>query len=159
MSDLSDIVKGEGSAPGSGMRGFYRRSHDYLDYKAGAVGAAIMGGTVGYINADAGILHASTAAAKQAAYTFVAGGFVMRLCQSLAQRGRNAALAVALSVLAPSVITIGATYGVHTLKGTPKPMESTIPTALLSPPAFLYWGLRKRKEMIATQQSATVDDA
>lgn len=146
MPDLSELVN-QDSAPLSKGRRLYEWSRNYIDYKMGVVGAPLMGGIVWALNADEGAFHATTAALKQGTYTFLVGGSVMRLCQTLAQRGRSATLAVALAVLAPSAVTIGATYGVHMLKGTPKPRQSTIPTAVVSLPAFLYWGMRKRMEM------------
>jgi hypothetical protein len=33
----------------------------------------------------------------------------------------------------------------HNLKGTPKPLESTIPTTIIIP-ATAIWGFKKRKE-------------
>jgi hypothetical protein len=36
------------------------------------------------------------------------------------------------------------TYGLHTLKGTPKPLASTLPTLAIIP-ATAVWALRKRK--------------
>jgi hypothetical protein len=90
---------------------------------------------------------ASTAALKQAAYTFLFGGVIMRTCELLATRISNRALALTAAILIPSLISIGLTYGVHSLKGTPKPVESTIPTAILVIPSTAVWGFMKRKEM------------
>lgn len=121
----------------------------FIDYKMGLYGAIVMGTIVFAINYY-GILNlqaASTAALKQAVYTFLFGGIIMRSCELLATRIRKKALALTAAVLVPSLISIGLTYGVHSLKGTPKPVESTIPTALLVIPSTVVWGFMKRKEM------------
>ena len=121
----------------------------FIDYKMGLYGAIVMGTIVFVINYY-GILDlqaASTAALKQAAYTFMFGGLIMRGCELLATRIDKKILAMVAAVLVPSLISIGLTYGVHSLKGTPKPIESTIPTAILVIPSTAVWGFMKRKEM------------
>ncbi len=37
--------------------------------------------------------------------------------------------------------------GVHSTRGTPEPLSSTIPTIILSPISFAIWGVRKRKQL------------
>ncbi len=121
----------------------------FIDYKMGLYGAIAMGTIVFVINYY-GILDlqtATTAALKQAVYTFMFGGLIMRGCELLATHIGKKALALAVAVLVPSLISIGLTYGVHSLKGTPKPIESTIPTAILVIPSTAVWGFMKRKEM------------
>jgi len=124
-------------------------SSKFFDFKMGSIGAVIMGGAVYYINSEYGIESASIAASKQAAYTFLVGGSMMKMCEKLAQYFQNGTLARIASFTAPYVLTIGLTYLVHSMKGTPEPLESTIPTILLAPPAFIYWGHKKRKELEA----------
>jgi len=46
----------------------------------------------------------------------------------------------------PSLTTIGLTYGVHRLKGTPEPERSTIPTVIVAPLGTAFWGSRKRNQ-------------
>jgi hypothetical protein len=53
-------------------------------------------------------------------------------------------MAIFISAFIPSVITLFITFGIHQLKGTPKPLESTIPTLLIFP-TTLVWGYKKRK--------------
>jgi len=48
-------------------------------------------------------------------------------------------------MIIPSAVAIGLTFGLHNLKGTPKPIESTIPTAVFVIPSTAIWGYRKRK--------------
>jgi hypothetical protein len=47
------------------------------------------------------------------------------------------------SVVIPSALTLILTFTMHNFKGTPKPLESTIPTLLIIP-ATAVWGYRKR---------------
>ena len=52
-----------------------------FDVRSGLFGAAIMSGLVWWINASHGAWPATTAAVKQAAYTFFFGGLIMRVLQ------------------------------------------------------------------------------
>ena len=90
-----------------------------------------------------------TAALKQGVYTFFFGGFIMKLCETLAIKGHPGWLAIVLAVLVPSFISLALTFGVHSMKGTPKPVESTIPTAIFVIPSTLVWGIMKRKRKVA----------
>jgi hypothetical protein len=85
-----------------------------------------------------------TAALKQGSYTFLLGGIFMKGCENLATNIRNRTLAIITSVVIPSALTLVLTYTMHNFKGTPKPLESTIPTVLIIP-ATAVWGYRKRK--------------
>ena len=100
--------------------------------------SAAMGGLVFLINADEGLAHAGIAAAKQAGYTFAVATAIERSCSYLATRIRRETLAVTLAATLPWAASVGMTYGVHSMKGTPKPVESTIPTACALPLYVLY---------------------
>jgi hypothetical protein len=119
----------------------------FIDYKMGFFGAFVMGGVVFAINynSEDGMSGATTAALKQASYTFFLGGVFMKGCEHLACRIKHQTMAIILSALIPSVVTLILTYNVHKLKGTPKPLESTIPTLIIIP-ATAIWGYKKRKE-------------
>jgi hypothetical protein len=121
---------------------------EFIDYRMGLYGAIVMGTIVFVINYYGinDVQAATTAALKQAAYTFLFGGLIMRSCELLATRIRKRTLALAAAILIPSLISIGLTYGVHSMKGTPKPVESTIPTALLVIPSTAVWGFMKQRE-------------
>lgn len=121
--------------------------NNYIDYKMGLVGAAIMGSTVFGINyyETNDILGSTTAAMKQAGYTFFFGGSVMKLCKYLATSMKKEIRSLVAAVIIPSMITLSLTYGMHSLKGTPKPLESTIPTALVIP-ATVIVGYNERKK-------------
>ena len=86
-----------------------------------------------------------TASAKQAGYTFIFGGFLMKGCELLAKGINNKYLALVMAVLIPSSITLILTFIMHNLKGTPRPFESTLPTLIIIP-ATAIWGYLKRKE-------------
>jgi len=120
----------------------------FIDYKMGLMGAGVMGCVVFGINyyGSFELYGASTAALKQLVYTFLFGGIIMRGCEYLATRIRKPVFALAAAIILPSAVAIGLTYGVHSMKGTPKPVESTIPTAVLVIPSTAGWGYRKRKQ-------------
>jgi hypothetical protein len=120
----------------------------FIDYKMGVLGALVMGGVVFAVN-YAGtheMKGASTAAMKQGAYTFLFGGIIMRGCENLAIRIHSKRRALLAAVIIPSMVAIGLTFGVHSLKGTPRPVASTIPTAILIIPSTAVWGIRKRRQ-------------
>jgi hypothetical protein len=56
----------------------------------------------------------------------------------------NKTFAYICAVIAATLLTVGLVYIVHSLKGTPKPFESTIPTIILAPPGFIYVARMKR---------------
>lgn len=120
----------------------------FIDYKMGIYGAVVMGAIVFCINYFSGgeFSGSTTAGLKQGSYTFLFGGVLMKGCELLATRIKKIPLALLASVLVPSVITLLLTFGMHNLKGTPKPLASTIPTTIIIP-ATAIWGFKKRKEM------------
>jgi len=119
----------------------------FIDYKMAIAGAIVIGGIVFCINYfSTYILCGSlTASFKQAGYTFLFGGFLMKGCESLAKGINNKYLAIGMAVLIPSVTTLILTFIMHNLKGTPRPFESTLPTLIIIP-ATAVWGYMKRKE-------------
>ena len=120
----------------------------FIDYKIGIAGAIVMGGIVFSINyfTTYETFGSLTAAIKQGTYTFLFGGTLMKGCEYLATTIRKRTMAIILSVLVPSVITLILTFTMHRLKGTPKPMESTVPTLIIIP-ATAIWGYKKRNQM------------
>ena len=117
----------------------------HIDYTSAAAGALVLGGVVFWINHDHSTAGATTAAIKQATYTFFAAGVIAKNNERLARRLDSAALSLLLAVSVSSSIAIGLTYLVHSLKGTPEPLLSTVPTMLLGPPGFLALGWRARR--------------
>jgi hypothetical protein len=119
----------------------------YIDFKMGLIGAGVMAAIVFGINYYAAheLFGATTAALKQGIYTAIFGGIIMRLSGYFATRIRNRIAALAAAMVIPSAIAISLTLGVHNMKGTPKPVESTIPTALFVVPSTAVWGYLRRK--------------
>ena len=103
-----------------------------------------MGSVVFYINFDHGPFPASIAAFKQGLYTFFIGGLILRILELIVTGINNKILAYICSVVAATLITVGLVYLVHSMKGTPKPFESTIPTIILAPPGYIYVARMKR---------------
>jgi hypothetical protein len=110
--------------------------------------AALFLGLVVYaINFSHGALAALPAALKQAIYTFLASGFIVRLCENLIKQVRPMVVAWPLAILLPSAVAVGLTFLMHSLKGTPEPFYSTLPTILITPPAFAVWAWRSLKQI------------
>lgn len=126
-----------------------KQLRDAFDVQSAILGALLMGSIVWWINSEHGVLLATTAASKQAAYTFLMGGVIMRFATRLAERDGPRWLVVTIATVIPTVVTVGATFFVHSLKGTPEPVASTIPVALLSPPVFAGWALKARRSVAA----------
>jgi hypothetical protein len=132
----------------SGKRGRNALGNNrFFDSKMGFAGAFVMGTIVYFINSSYGFYPALIAGMKQGVYTFFMASINMKICENIAIRYKNANLSIFLAVLVGSLMTIGGTFIVHSLKGTPEPLYSTIPTMILSPPMLLYWAVRKRKQL------------
>ena len=116
----------------------------FIDYPSAIAGAVIMGLIVGFINRDYGLWPASTAALKQAVYTFLFGGMMIKLLYVLAGRISGLYLSVILSSLIVTVVTVLLVFAVHSMRGTPMPLESTLPTAVLAPFGFAFLAYRRK---------------
>lgn len=121
-------------------------NNKFFDPKMGLAGALILGIIVFFINFDHGLRPALTASSKQAAYTLLAGGFLTRLAENIASSLKKNWMALFAATFVPSVIAVILTYGVHSIKGTPEPFNSTVPTIVMAPFGFLWWAARKRKQ-------------
>jgi uncharacterized membrane protein len=121
-------------------------AHRYINLKIGLIGALIMGSIVFIINMEHGWFLSTTAALKQGLYTFFFGGIIVKLLEYLLRKVTNPYLSIPVSVLVISGFTSLLVYGVHSIKGTPEPMLSTIPTLLMAPPGFLFLALRFKKK-------------
>lgn len=121
----------------------------FFDFKIGLAGGLVMGIIIFLINyLETGLFMGSfTAALKQAFYTFLFGGSIMKLCETIAVKINQKWTAIFLAMLIPSAISLGLTFGLHSLKGTPLPLESTIPTAIFVIPSTFIWGYLKRKKI------------
>ena len=125
------------------IKAFYLK---HVDASTAWKAALFLGIVVFAINYSHGVLAALPAAIKQAFYTFLVSGFILRLCENLAKNITTGNRALLLAVMIPSSIAIGLTYLLHSLKGTPEPFHSTIPTIILSFPSFSVWAWRARKQ-------------
>lgn len=117
----------------------------YVDVSTAWKAALFLGLVVYAINFSHGALAALPAALKQATYTFFVSGFILRLCERLARNHALGVMALPLATLVPSAIAIGLTYLMHSLKGTPAPFYSTVPTILMVFPSFAVWGWRAQR--------------
>jgi len=124
----------------------------YVDVATAWKAALFLGVLVFCINVNHGAWAALPAALKQATYTFFAAGFIVRLCENLAMKHELGVMAFPLAVIVPSCIAIGLTFLVHSLKGTPEPLHSTLPTVLMAPPSFFVWAWRVRKNNFSQKQ-------
>lgn len=119
---------------------------EFIDYHTAWKAALFLGVVVFIINFSHGAVAALPAALKQAAYTFFVAGFIVRLCDFLVLNKTMGRMAFPLAVVIPSGIAIGLTFLLHSLKGTPEPFHSTLPTILMAPPSFFVWAWRSRKQ-------------
>lgn len=119
---------------------------NYFDLKVGSIGSTCMGAGVYLINRFGHEdYEALIAGGKQAAYTFLVGGSMTKLCERIARS--DVSHKVVKSIVYPSLITIGLTGSLHFLKGTPEPVKSTIPTLIGAPIGFTIWQRRIRRKL------------
>ncbi|TNF34865.1 MAG: hypothetical protein EP312_05265 [Gammaproteobacteria bacterium] len=121
----------------------------HINYRMAFAGALVLGLTVFAINVAHGTAPALVAAGKQALYTFLVAGFITRHNERLAVRYANPWRAMPMAVGSSCALAIGLTYLVHSLKGTPEPLLSTLPTILMAPPAFTALAWRARSTTAA----------
>lgn len=126
------------------MKAFFLK---YVDVSTAWKAALFLGLVVYAINFSHGALAALPAALKQAIYTFLVSGFIIRLCENVIHQVRPMFIAWPLAILLPSAIAVGLTFLMHSLKGTPEPFYSTLPTILITPPAFAVWAWRSLKQI------------
>lgn len=132
------------------VRQFFVR---FFDFPSAIAGGLIMGIIVFFINIRFGAWPATTAAMKQAAYTFLFGGMIIRLLYILVKSIPGKIAGLVLSVFVASIVTITLVYLVHSMKGTPLPFQSTLPTVFLAPPGFFFLALRKKRQKSFFKQS------
>ena len=120
----------------------------YINIPVAIFGASFLGGTVFYINYHYGVVLASIAAGKQAVYTFFCGGIYARLCEKVSLKLDKAELARMAATILCTTLASGVTLFVHSLRGTPEPVFSTLPTLLSSFPAFfiLAWWTQRQDD-------------
>ena len=122
------------------------KKNPIFDIKMGTIGAFFLGSIVYMVNIKHGDDLALMAAGKQALYTFLIGGVMTRMTENLAIGINKKKLALIMAVAIPTIITSMLTLGMHSLKGTPEPFASTLPTFFFAPIGFWGWAVRKRKQ-------------
>ena len=75
------------------------------------------------------------------------GGIFTKMVENIAIKWDDKWTSLILAVIIPSLTTIALTYFMHTLKGTPEPLNSTVPTTLTAPVSFSVWAYLKRSEL------------
>ena len=118
----------------------------HIDYRGAIAAATLLGAIVFGLNRSHGAALAASAALKQATYTFLVAGFIVKNNEKLALKLAEPALSLGLATTVSSVLAVGLTFLVHSLKGTPEPLLSTMPTALMGPPGFLVLAWRARRQ-------------
>jgi uncharacterized membrane protein YjjP (DUF1212 family) len=106
----------------------------YFNYKTALFGAGFMGLLVFGINyyGSEDLSGSSIAAIKQAAYSGLSGGVLIKISKNFAIKYKNKALSLSSAIILPVLITTSLTYGIHKyIKESPKPIASTIPTTLI----------------------------
>ena len=127
----------------------------YIDFRIGMIGSVIMGLMVFGINyyetaetyGIPNVLGSTTAAVKQGFFTLFFGGAVMRFSEYLATSIEGKYMAIITSSITPSVSSILLLFIIHSLKGTPEPLLSILPTVIFIVPTTAVWGINKRRKM------------
>ena len=121
-----------------------------VDYPAAVAAATLLGSIVFALNRRHGTSSATVAALKQATYTFFVAGFIVKNNERLALKPMDGRLASARAAAVSTCLAVGLTFLVHSLKGTPEPVLSTLPTAVMGPPGFLLLAWRARQRAVAS---------
>ena len=127
----------------------------YIDFKMGLIGSVVMGLMVFGVNyfetareyGSPEVMGSITAAIKQGLFTIFFGGAVMRFSERLSTEINNVYFAIISSSILPSTSSIILLFAIHSLKGTPEPFLSILPTAVFIYPWTVVWGIRQRRKM------------
>lgn len=117
----------------------------------GLLGALSMGSIVYWINMDHGMWPAIIASLKQGFYTFFFGALFVKLAENIASNVEHRALAVISGGFIPALLTSLLTYVLHSIKGTPEPFHSTVPTLILGLMSFSTWSYLKHRKAWSTE--------
>jgi uncharacterized membrane protein required for colicin V production len=120
--------------------------NEFIDIKMGFAGAIFMGSLVFWINYEHGWDESLTAALKQFFYTLFFGGLFVKMAENLAVGKRSRIMGILYGGIIPMLITAVLTYTVHSIKGTPEPFYSTLPTIIFGWISFTTWAWLKTKE-------------
>ncbi len=115
------------------------RVNELIDLKMGFLGAIFMGSIVFWINFDHGWDEALVAGLKQFSYTLFFGGLFIKMAEHIATNQAKRWKGILLGGVIPMIATAFLTFTVHSIKGTPEPFNSTVPTILLAWMSFSIW--------------------
>lgn len=73
------------------------------------------------------------------------GGTLLKFADWLATRSDNAFITYSTSIIIPSSLASVLVFGLHSMRGTPEPLLSTIPIALISFAISPILAVRSRK--------------
>jgi hypothetical protein len=130
MNNLEDITEDEVKK----MKTIFNSISKYFNYKTALFGAGFMGTIIfgiNYFGSDdlSGTFNATY---KQAVYSGLSGGFLIKMSKYFALKYKNKALSLSSAIILPVLTTTLLTYGIHKYyKESPKPIASTIPTTLI----------------------------
>jgi hypothetical protein len=116
-----------------------------IDFKMGLLGAIFMGSLVFWINFDHGWDDALVASLKQFFYTLFFGGLFLKMAENIATSINNRIWGIFAGGFFPMVLTAIMTFTMHSLKGTPEPFNSTLPTIFLAWLSFSIWSWEKTR--------------
>jgi len=102
-----------------------------------------MGIASGLTNIEHGTEAVLAAGLKQCAYSGVSAVVLLSIYNKLADEFKTFPREL-VPIVAPILLTIGANYGIHSLKGTAEPLLSTLPTAITATIGFPIWHMRKK---------------
>jgi hypothetical protein len=106
----------------------------FFNYKTALFGAGLMGTIVfgiNYFGSD-DLSSSAFAALKQACYSGLSGGFLIKMSKYFALKYKNKTLSLTSAIILPVLTTTLLTYGIHKYyKESPKPIASTVPTTLI----------------------------
>lgn len=118
-----------------------------VNHALGQLAALGMGGMVVAINRDHGPLMASVAGVKQYVYSSIIAVLLIdiqhRIYDHLKEQDKKSLVPDLLSIALPAIGTTLATFAVHSLKGTPETINSTLPTAILAPIGYTLLHIRR----------------
>jgi len=116
----------------------------------GAMGGLLLAICVYYAKYSDGNKLALIASGEQFMFNFLLGGALMKMCEKLSTRYVNKIESLMVGILIPSTINISCTYLMHSMdSGEVDPIYSTIPSAIFAPMGYIWWGNRKRNQIVA----------
>jgi len=121
-----------------------KKKYHNVDFVLVMFAATIMASIVYYLNSNHGYMQASMAALKQALYTLLVGGLILKVLESIIKKINHKVYSIVWGVILSSALTTVLVFIVHSMKGTPEPILSTIPTLVTAPPGLLIVAMKKR---------------